>query len=148
MRRHFTSLAGLLLLAPLALSQGTLQHHDLKVTLEPEAHTLVVHDSIQLPAGWNTGGTTFSLDKNLEILTCTPKVTKSEPGEDGTMIYTLDPDSAADWIELAYSGTFDFGLSSQKEEYSRGMRDTRGTIGPEGVYLAGESHWVRAWATT
>ncbi len=142
MRRTLSSLPSLLLLAPLGFGQANLQQHDLKVVLEPEAHTLVVHDSIQLPAGWSTAGATFSLDKNLEVLKCTPTITKSEPGEDGTMVHTLDPASDADWIEIAYSGTYDFGLSDQKEEYSRGMRDTRGTVGPEGVYLAGESHWV------
>ncbi|MHC5005675.1 MAG: M1 family metallopeptidase, partial [Planctomycetota bacterium] len=43
---------------------------------------------------------------------------------------------------LEYAGTIDHGLSDQKEEYSRGFRQTRGIIGPEGVYLDGGSAWV------
>ena len=33
-------------------------------------------------------------------------------------------------------------LSEQKEEYTRGFRQTKGIIGPEGVYLDGGSGWV------
>ena len=34
-----------------------------------------------------------------------------------------------------------FGLSAQREEYTRGFRETKGLIGPEGVYLSGASFW-------
>ena len=36
----------------------------------------------------------------------------------------------------------DHGLSDQKEEYTRGFRETRGIVGAEGVYLDGDSGWV------
>ncbi|MFT5197475.1 MAG: aminopeptidase N [Planctomycetota bacterium] len=142
MRRTLLRLSSLLLLAPLGLGQADLQHHDLTVTLEPETNTIVVHDSIRLPEGWTISNATFELDENLEVLKCTPAITDIQPSKNGTRVYTLDPGSDLDTIEVDYSGTFNYGLSSQKEEYTRGMRDTRGLVGPEGVYLAGESRWV------
>ena len=42
---------------------------------------------------------------------------------------------------LSYGGEFDFGLSAQKEEYTRGFRETAGIISEEGVYLAGSGFW-------
>ena len=37
--------------------------------------------------------------------------------------------------------TFDFGLSDQKEEYTRGFRDTAGVVSEEGVFLSGSGLW-------
>jgi aminopeptidase N len=142
MRRTLIRLSSLLLFAPLGLGQMDLQHHDLTVTLEPEKNTIVVHDSIRLPKGWTISDATFELDENLKVLKCTPEIADIQPGENGTLVYKLERWSDLDTIEVDYSGVFTYGLSSQKEEYSRGMRDTRGLVGPEGVYLAGESRWV------
>jgi hypothetical protein len=44
-------------------------------------------------------------------------------------------------LEITYEGAFDFGLSDQKEEYTRGFRETAGIISEEGVYLAGSGFW-------
>jgi hypothetical protein len=44
-------------------------------------------------------------------------------------------------VRLEYEGPFDFGLSDQKEEYTRGFRETRGIVSSEGVYLAGSGFW-------
>jgi aminopeptidase N len=44
-------------------------------------------------------------------------------------------------VRLRYEGRFDFGLSDQKEEYTRGFRETVGIVSKEGVYLAGNGFW-------
>ncbi len=44
-------------------------------------------------------------------------------------------------MRLRYEGKFDFGLSDQKEEYTRGFRETAGIVSKEGVYLAGNGFW-------
>jgi hypothetical protein len=44
-------------------------------------------------------------------------------------------------VRLQYEGKFDFGLSDQKEEYTRGFRETAGVVSKEGVYLAGNGFW-------
>jgi hypothetical protein len=44
-------------------------------------------------------------------------------------------------VTLEYSGAMDFGLSDQKEEYTRGFRETTGVVSSAGVFLAGGSFW-------
>ncbi len=34
-----------------------------------------------------------------------------------------------------------FGLSDEREQYTRGFRETAGILGREGVYLAGSGFW-------
>ncbi|MCA9002814.1 MAG: hypothetical protein KDB61_12885, partial [Planctomycetes bacterium] len=142
MRQFLKGVFALLWLAPLAPGQDSLPHHQLTVTLEPAVNTIVVQDTIQLAEGQSSVGSTFTLADHLEVLNCTPEIVGQAPGEHGTTVYTLGGEGDKDWITLAYRGTYEFGLSDQREEYTRGMRDTRGIVGSEGVYLAGESHWV------
>ncbi len=44
-------------------------------------------------------------------------------------------------VRLRYAGPFDFGLSDEKEQYTRGMRETLGIVSNDGVYLAGNGYW-------
>ncbi|HSG80629.1 MAG TPA: M1 family aminopeptidase, partial [Gemmatimonadota bacterium] len=60
---------------------------------------------------------------------------------DGVTLKRYRADAAADTIVLEYAGAIDYGLSDQREEYTRGFRETAGVIGPEGVYLAGSGFW-------
>ncbi len=55
--------------------------------------------------------------------------------------YRVDGVPADGALTLVYDGLFDFGLSDQKEEYTRGFRATVGQLGEEGVFLAGSSFW-------
>ncbi|MBK9372975.1 MAG: M20/M25/M40 family metallo-hydrolase [Holophagales bacterium] len=48
-------------------------------------------------------------------------------------------------IGLTYEGVVRNDLSAPKEEYQRGFRETPGTIGPEGIYLAGSTFWIPAF---
>ena len=44
-------------------------------------------------------------------------------------------------VRVVYEGGFDFGLSDEKEQYTRGFRETTGIVSPEGVYLSGNGYW-------
>jgi hypothetical protein len=55
--------------------------------------------------------------------------------------YRVSVPAAGGALRLRYEGKFDFGLSDQKEEYTRGFRETAGVVSKEGVYLAGNGFW-------
>ena len=55
--------------------------------------------------------------------------------------YRVTVPAAGGTVRLQYEGRFDFGLSDQKEEYTRGFRETVGIVSKEGVYLAGNGFW-------
>lgn len=118
----------------------TVSHH-LQVTLEPDEHRLTVRDSITLPPAQRQAGTQFTLSDALTIGSSTPAV-KRISDEAHSVRYALVAPTEDGVLHLQYEGQFDFGLSDQKEEYTRGFRDTRGIVGPEGVFLSGGSHWI------
>ncbi|MCP3916584.1 MAG: M20/M25/M40 family metallo-hydrolase [bacterium] len=136
-----TPLPLLLVCAGLVSAQDPV-HHQLSVELDPEAHTLAVKDVITLPAGRSAKGLEFTLSDALEIARSTPAV---EPRGEADGLARYATTAAADEIVLEYGGRFDFGLSDQKEEYTRGFRESRGVVGPEGVYLHGGSGWVASF---
>jgi hypothetical protein len=55
--------------------------------------------------------------------------------------YRVASPAPAGTVRIRYEGKFDFGLSDQKEEYTRGFRETVGIVSREGVYLAGNGFW-------
>lgn len=116
--------------------------HKLSVVLHPEEHRLVVEDTIELPRALRRAGAEFSLDAALEIRSCDPPVKTLPAMEDSQRRYALEKDPENGIVRVAYEGTMNYGLSEQKEEYTRGFRESRGVLGPEGVYLHGESAWV------
>ena len=44
-------------------------------------------------------------------------------------------------LRLSYEGPVDFGLGDQREEYTRGFRETTGLLNDKGVYLSGGTFW-------
>jgi hypothetical protein len=117
--------------------------HELRVNLDPTTHRLSVVDSMALPAILREAGTSFTLNSALEVTSSTPAIEKTQDeDEDGNAHYELLAAAEDGLLQLSYDGEMNFGLSDQKEEYSRGMRDTRGILGPEGVYLDAGSNWV------
>ncbi len=113
-------------------------HHKLDVGIEPESGLLEVKDLVRLPRRLRKQGTVFSLSSAMKIQESRPAV---EPvaGEEGPARYRLKEDAEKGTLELSYRGKVDFGLSDQKEEYTRGFRETRGIVGRKGVYLDGDS---------
>jgi hypothetical protein len=55
--------------------------------------------------------------------------------------YRVALPSGGGTVLLRYAGRFDFGLSDEKEQYTRGFRQTAGIVSKDGVYLAGDGFW-------
>jgi hypothetical protein len=142
--------------------------HGLRVTLEPGRGWLTVTDTLVIPAALvKDGAAEFLLHAGLAVRASDPPVAKvplhdprARGRDDAVRFFGInatraDLDSAgplARWrvalppqggsVVLQYDGHFDFGLSDEKEQYTRGFRQTTGVISREGVYLAGDGHWV------
>lgn len=140
--RLLFQLATLALCASSLHAQETL-HHVLTVKLEPETHALTVRDTIALSKTQQPGAE-FSLSDVLEITASSVELNRTE-GEDGFAKYTLSALPENGELVLEYSGVFDFGLSEDGGEYARSFRESRGIVGPEGVYLHGGSGWVASF---
>jgi aminopeptidase N len=128
--------------APSAASDLPLKHV-LSVTLLPDAHQIRVRDKLELPASLCREGAEFTLSDTLTVTASQPAIERlADADANGQVRYRMPSASADGALELTYEGTIDHGLSDQKEEYTRGFRQTRGIIGAEGVYLDGDSLWV------
>jgi len=131
-------------------------HHSLQVTLDPPAGRLGVHDALTIPA--RSGEVQFLLNAALQITSAEPAVEEIPLGDAATFFginasrldlagqgkvkrYRARLPAAGGTLRLEYGGPFDFGLADQKEEYTRGFRETAGIVSPEGVYLAGDGFW-------
>ena len=123
-------------------SAQTPVRHSLSVMLTPETHRLAVEDTIELPLALSKAGSEFTLDADLVVSDSEPSITRSSTDNDAVARYTLDADATEGELRISYSGTIDHGLSDQKEEYTRGFRESRGILGREGVYLHGKSEWI------
>ena len=117
-----------------------------------------VEDAISLESLDSEESVEFLLNSALEIIDSNPAVERVPLGEvegfygiNGTSIelsgeielarYRLTENPDDGLLAMTYAGEFDFGLSEQKEEYTRGFRETAGIISEEGVYLAGSGFW-------
>ncbi|MGE5815656.1 MAG: M20/M25/M40 family metallo-hydrolase [Acidobacteriota bacterium] len=127
-------------------------HHVLRVELTPAKHLLTVSGQVTIPPG----RTEFLLNSRLRIVKAIPVVDEIPAGDlapflgtnvaqGGTALpvkrYRIREIPGDRVLEIEYSGPMDFGLSDQKEEYTRGFRETTGVVSAEGVYLAGNSFW-------
>ena len=132
--------------------------HRMQIQLEPETGFLRVEESISLGSVATEQGVEFLLNAALEVVSSQPEVEKVPLGDaagfygiNGTSIelsgdiemarYRLVESPASGVLDISYQGKFDFGLSDQKEEYTRGFRETAGILSEEGVYLAGSGFW-------
>ena len=156
---HFLLFA--LLVSASGASADERVRHELTVDLDPATHVLRVEDRIEVPSELTEsadGGVEFLLNSALEITASDPPVEQVLTGDtsgfygiNGSSIdlstenelsrYRVAKVPSSGEITLTYRGTFDFGLGEQKEEYTRGFRETAGIIGQEGVYLAGSGFW-------
>ncbi|MGE5127751.1 MAG: signal protein PDZ, partial [Betaproteobacteria bacterium] len=158
------ALAAALTLPPahaLAASEPARVRHSLQVALDPARHRLSVTDTLTLPsvAGDGPPGVDFLLNAALKVGASVPPVTEVPiDGRDAARLFGIEgarelyvagklkryrvalPPTGGT-LKLSYEGVFDFGLSDQKEEYTRGFRETAGIVSPEGVYLAGSGFW-------
>jgi hypothetical protein len=124
--------------------------HSLKVSLDPTRGWLSVEDQMALPSGT----TEFILHGGLKITASEPGVDEAPLGDAAPFFgidagatglplkrYRVARPAAGGPVRVRYEGRFDFGLSEEKEEYTRGFRETVGIVSNEGVYLAGNGFW-------
>lgn len=117
-------------------------HHRLSVVLEPARHHVTVMDTVTLPPELCRVGAEFTLSSALTILSSDPPVEKHSSAKDAEARYALTAAPPDCLLQISYSGPVHHGLSDEKEQYTRGFRDTPGIVSPDGVYLHGESNWV------
>jgi hypothetical protein len=124
-----------------APGEGTVGHR-LHVRLEPPAGSIEVQATVRLPEGAAAAGTRFELHEGLSILAATPPVEVIGEPEGHLRSYRLMEEAPEGVVELHYAGLVSHDLGDQREEYTRGFRETVGSVGPEGVYLDGGTRWV------
>ena len=117
--------------------------HQLSVVFTPETHHIQVRDRVELPDSLRRAGSLFTLSDSLAITSSVPPVERlAAPTESGLAQYRLSADAPDGVLELAYEGHIYHALSDQREEYTRGFRQTRGIVGSEGLYLDGDTAWI------
>ncbi len=135
-----------------------LAHYDLKVDLDPGDHLLQVKLRLAVPDDRIGEPIEFLLGASLEIEHSSVPIERLDDagtagfqGINGSSIQlaqragihryraTLPQDAAH--IELRYAGEINSPLETQGEEYTRGFRETPGSIGKDGIYLAGSTLW-------
>jgi hypothetical protein len=136
-------------------ASGTPLHYGVVLTLEPAARTLSVRATVTNLQP--DAVVEFDLAETLTITSSAPAVVPvTASRHDGPVSGGATPLGARDLrsvryrttspvregrLDLSYQGRMDFELSPQREEYTRGFRETAGTIATEGVYLSAASRW-------
>ena len=124
----------------------------MQVALDPKTHRLTVNDEIALPAG---APAEFLLNGNLRVTKSEPALSEvplgetekffginaGEAGASGLKLKRYRTAGTPSSVKVSYEGVVDFGLADQKEEYTRGFRETSGLLNDKGVYLAGSGFW-------
>ncbi|MFN8587109.1 MAG: M20/M25/M40 family metallo-hydrolase [Candidatus Eisenbacteria bacterium] len=136
--------------------------HAMHVKLDPARGWLDVTDTLTVPAALVRDGSADFLLHGALMIQDVPATVKRVPlrsgsRDDATRFFGInasdaDRDTAlARWrvtlpagggtVVLRYGGHFDFGLSDEKEQYTRGFRQTTGIVSAQGVYLSGDGYW-------
>ena len=143
---------------------GTILHHKISVTLEPDKHYIDATDQITIPAADLKPVLYFLLNKNLKVTCESPRITlKLEEGgiaaedfgidredfelssDNNVNKYSLtfsDEPTEDITVTLKFSGVINYSIEQLGEEYARGFSQTPGIIDQKGVYLAGSTYWV------
>ena len=142
-----------------AASLEALPRYQLAAELMPETHQLTVDATVDLPVSLAGKKLEFLLAAPLKIDHSEPAVTplpgdpkKGFAGINGSSAALGDTGRAARYslqlapgqhqIKLHYAGPVDFGFETPAQEYARGFNETMGTLGKDGVYLAGSTLWI------
>jgi len=154
--------ASALLAGAAAAEPAARVRHDLDVKLDPARGWLEVADTVTVPASLvRDGGAEMLLNGSLSVVSAEPPVAEAPLGDAAAAerFFGINGTADAAWsqgrlkryrvalpaaggaVRLRYAGPFDFGLSDEKEQYTRGMRETLGIVSNDGVYLAGTGYW-------
>ena len=129
----------LMLFAATGIAQ-TLPHHQLRIVLHPEQHSLAAEDLITLPPG-SPRTLYFSLHRDLNPTSPDTEVkpAKSMP-ENWLRQYRVTLPPGRDSFTLAYGGEI-FHPPQQDAREARSFQSTPGIIASEGAVLTGDSGW-------
>ena len=132
-------------------------HYQLDVGIEPGTHQLKVSAVVELPPEFAGRPVEFLLTSALQIDDSDRAVNRLQyeqggfTGINGSSVelgeleaiarYRVTLAEGSSTLKLTYSGTVNFPLSSPEEEYARGITETAGLVGSDGVYLAGGTLW-------
>lgn len=123
-------------------------HHDLKVTLSPDSHSLTAEDTITLPDNQSNREIRFALHQGLNPSVLTPDVhlteLSPEPARSGLPpieIYKVTLPAATHSFTLKYSGIIYHPIDAEGPGRERGFGDTSGIISEDGAYLSASSFW-------
>ncbi len=137
--------------------QGRVKH-SMTVAIDPASHELSVVDRVTFADRPADGAVDFVMNAALRLTRSEPAAAEVPLGKDATFFgingtgagtgrqvgvkrYRATLPGGVSTLLLTYEGLVNFGLSEEKEEYTRGFRETAGILGAEGVYLAGSSFW-------
>ncbi len=136
---HLLLALSLILFAATGLAQ-TLPHHQLRMALHPEQHTLAVEDRIALPPG-SPRTLYFSLHRDLNPTSPDAGI-ESLGGmpENWLRQYRVTLPPGRDSFTLAYNGEI-FHPPQQDAREARNFESTPGIIAAEGTVLTGDSGW-------
>ena len=166
-RLRMLSLA-LLLASPAAAAAGPATHHDIQARLDPGSGTIEVVDRVTLArdltpdeaggyrfllhagmapevegAGWSLERVAEVVDAAFVGINASSETAGAEVPLEGWRL--LAGDGAGQPVVLRYRGVIRHELSTSGEEYQRSFSETPGSIGPDGVFLAGTSYWLPAF---
>jgi len=137
-------------------SDVPLVHHDIRATIDLAKGTIAVTDTIAFDAAMlKNGALTTSLhgglkptspDANVTIVEARGNQESSMKGESRGHIpvdvVRIEPRAGAKTFTLVYAGEIVHAPEPSPLEHARSFSETAGTIGEEGVYLAGSSRWL------
>jgi aminopeptidase N len=137
--------------------ESPLLDHSIRATIDIETGQLDVTDTITIPDGFvpSSGVLTAVLHGGLNPTSPDAEVTvveslgSSESSMKGesrgiipTDVITIRPRAGARSFTLRYAGVIQHAPAPSPLEHARSFSETAGTIGREGVYLAGSSRWL------
>ncbi len=149
---------------PAKAQQSDLINHKLDAKVIPASSYIEVTDEITVPEKLLNGELRFLLHEGMKLsvsgnkLKIRKRLTGVKADDVGMDREVFEDDSQLlvdEYIvmvpdnfkgnlkfKIRYSGKIDHPLEQVGEEYARGFSQTPGTIGSEGIYLAGATYWI------
>lgn len=131
-------------LAMASLADATL-HHDMRVSIHADDWSLEVEDRIGVPAVGQQRALSFSLHKNMQLLSTMPAARKTHR-QGHLQHYELLLPAEADTIKMHYRGRIDHAVRDVSDSPGKTQPDSLGQMNAEGYYLDAGSAWYADFA--
>jgi len=137
------------LLGSVTAATGQYLHHVIHASINHNTNNITVSDTLWFPADSMDGikMLEFTLNSSLSLEapgedTEISKLENAKGEASGYCVKIKASKKGNTKLVLRYSGSIRDEIKAGAAEYARGFSETSGTIGPEGIYLAGSSHWI------